>query len=159
LCSVSCSGADFCLALSDSGGDEVYDGKQWTPAPPAGAPGSPTVEFVGLSCSSSSFCVVVLKGGTAGYCLGNGWVIGRNPQWGGTTPQFQPVAVSCSSTTLCAAVNSERIITVLTSPGWNEPAVVDRAAAALAVSCVDVTTCLAIARNGATYRYELGSVT
>ncbi|HXY28467.1 MAG TPA: hypothetical protein VEH82_09330 [Acidimicrobiales bacterium] len=84
---------------------ETYDGTTWSVVPTTD-PDPPGDQFDGVSCTSSTFCVAVGGGNTAGFA----------EQWDGTqwTTMSLPVlgssfglgGVSCTSPTWCVAAGA-----------------------------------------------------
>jgi hypothetical protein len=122
LNSVSCPTATFCAAVDDAGEVVMFDGSSWSaPAPVSGTPApvtaSPTTSAGGFSsgviCPSTSECVAVGAGGSAG---GPGLIEVSSD--GGNTFNVEPVpmgtprlnGVTCFDTSHCMAVGGSMVL-------------------------------------------------
>lgn len=116
LNAVSCTGADFCMAVGGSSSDgeapliEEWDGSEWSVA------ASPAVtQLSGVSCASDMFCMAVgdSASGTAVYEWdGTGWT---------SVADAAPASsylngVSCVSADFCVAVGSQPFEGVASAP-------------------------------------------
>jgi hypothetical protein len=114
LDAVSCTPDGACMAVSNGLSAGRWDGSSWSvesmPDPANVFPGSTSATILGLSCSSSSFCVAVgfFYNGPVGQTFAE--------RWDGSSWSFQPTAqvagafearlssVSCTSPSDCVAV-------------------------------------------------------
>jgi hypothetical protein len=164
--SVSCTSANACTAIGDSGAGmmaERWDGTEWTIQPLRYPKGADESELVAVSCASARECIAV---GDATYYKtekvlaerwdGSKWTIQHVPARGGTWLGD----VSCTSATACTAVGNDNGTPL--AAHWNghrwkaahAPAHTDTAYLQ-GVSCISRRRCAAVGsyRTDATRRF------
>jgi hypothetical protein len=99
--------------------------------------------LLGVSCSSSSFCVTVGYGGRALTWDGHSW---SKPVDVDGAENLE--AVSCSSASFCAAVDEHGGAVTWDGRTWSTPADVDGTDELFGVSCVSSSFCIAVGANG-----------
>jgi hypothetical protein len=164
LTSVSCTSADYCLAVgSDSGEDiddpqppysapwlETWNGMQWSLSYPPEPASVSSESLLGVSCATSGFCLVVgdNESGPSVYASIDGKIrLLANPAG---TADFDLDGVSCVSASFCVLVGSDPEGSV--GEVWNGQrlAVMPGAAGSKpganlsAVACVSASQCVAI---------------
>jgi hypothetical protein len=149
LASVSCAGVGSCVAVGThgTGWAERLSGKTWT----ADTVLPSTAPLTSLSCTpDSSVCTAWGPGPVIETLSAGTWSLISTP---GLTPTSQPVAGSCSSATVCVAVeatglNAPHAVAVLTGSGaiWTSSFLPGPAYAGLdQVSCSSVR-CVGVGR-------------
>lgn len=120
---LSCTSATFCLADDTYGSVWRYNGRRWATieSPPAASPG-----ITGLSCASSTFCVVTVTPSTnskrqptsSGVAIFNGsrWTAVKS--WAGDTANWQ--YSTCSSTRLCLLSDHFGHVATFNGKGWRQ---------------------------------------
>jgi hypothetical protein len=136
---LSCADASHCHAISVNGDDFRYNGHTWT----AGQSFDPTGSAItGLSCPTSTFCVLAEQGGQISMLTGTTWSRPSRLSTHDTTR-----AVSCASATFCIAVASDgfyrwngSIWHLEDVPGYAE-------ADTTSISCPSATFCLSVGKS------------
>jgi Putative Ig domain len=151
LFSVSCAGATFCLAdgvLEGSFGstwaDYTYDGTAWTQVGTL-APGR------GVSCVSSTFCVIASLGDGAEIYNGTSWTTSTID-----SPTDEPQSVSCASVSFCVAVIDYGIAAIYDGTSWT-PTDIEGTTALASVSCPTTSFCMAVDESGNVILYNSGT--
>jgi hypothetical protein len=115
---ISCTSASFCIAVGrvfKSGGDQIltekWNGSKWTElTSPVMGPDA-TVDILGVSCKSTTFCMAVgwwTFEPTEAYAMkwnGTSWTVETVPNDGDTEDNILE-SVSCPTTTFCIAVGN-----------------------------------------------------
>ncbi len=156
---VSCAGPSLCVAV-DQRGDII------TSTNPGGGVAAWTLSRLGgagalsaISCPAVTLCVAV--GGNSPYLNQAGVVLASTDPAGGSPwtapgpPQMQDVygltAISCPTTTFCAATDEDGDVITSTDPSGVRPWKVTRLASVYpfdAISCPTVHFCAAVDRDG-----------
>lgn len=122
LNAVSCTSAYFCMAVGLFTANtyrttrpmaEIWDGRRWSPAPPAVSPLWNFADLQGVSCTSPRWCMAVGSSRAANYRVvalaerwdGRRWTAVRT-SYPGTAVTDELTAVSCSVSTNCEAVGN-----------------------------------------------------
>lgn len=120
--SIQCLSASLCHALDNQGDFLTYNGTEWTADFV-----NPHLYWGSLSCPTASFCM-------AGDAHGRVWSF-NGTSWMGPTPvdshgavpgehQAFPdslIAISCPSTTFCAAVDGSGYVMTFNGKSWSRP--------------------------------------
>jgi hypothetical protein len=140
--SVSCPSASFCVAVLASGFAAVYNGTTWsrpvTLSSAAGQPGS-------VSCPSTRFCLAVDALDSSAF-LFNGSTWSHAPGISDPAPGGLPgmAAVSCSSSSFCAAVDNGPNAFTFNGTRWSPATAVDPGNQLSTVSCPSAAFCAAV---------------
>jgi len=146
--SVSCPAATFCMAVDQSGNNDLtWNGSSWS-APAPIDPGGDRVELNSVSCASADFCVAVDTLGRALVWHGSGWSGPRAITGIGLT------SVSCPSSAFCVAVDGDGDALTYNGTSWSS-AHVDRTGSSLqSVSCASSSFCAAGDWDGNVYTFN-----
>ena len=120
--SVSCTGPAYCMAVGSFTPDgqnpttlaEAWTGASWAQLPPYTPSSGSTATFSGVSCASTTWCVVSAaissqgSGATQHFLLwdGQSWSDMQSPPEGDFEHWLAEGGVSCPSTTFCLAVGA-----------------------------------------------------
>jgi hypothetical protein len=140
--SISCLSESFCTAVS--GGEAiVYNGGTWS-ATSKGATGV-------VSCPTESFCLTV--GGYAASYDGSSWTSAVPVGGGGLS------SVSCSSPSLCTAVDFHGKVLTYNGSSWSAPSLIDPEGSLDSVSCPSAAFCMAAGgrQHGYALTYNKGT--
>jgi Bacterial Ig domain len=151
LTTVSCPTVSFCLAAGTTFGvvntpsAVTYNGTSWS-APIAAPPGR------GLSCASTSFCVIAdLGDGAWAY---DGDTSSEIPIAGTiASPTYEPQSVSCATATFCVAGLDSGIASIYNGTSWS-PSDIDGTIRIDSVSCPSVNFCVAFDDKGDALTYN-----
>jgi hypothetical protein len=152
---VSCSSITFCAAATVGGRVLTWNGRTWSvPALPtpisSGTLGILELvglpEIAGISCASSTFCVVVGPSGAVNTFDGKSW---SKPEAIDTSSSQQGnhdglTAVSCPSVRFCLAVDDLGRALSYNGTSWSQPHIVDPTLGLSDVSCATSTFCVAL---------------
>ena len=152
LAQLSCGARSFCAALDTNGAALVFDGSAWSPPQPI----SDSAQPVAIACTQGSFCMAVDGGAQGTYRLARGsWTASgeldvSTPQ-GGSEPNAGS-AVSCATTTFCAALDNFGEAFTWVAGRWSgasqfDPNLMDGSDA---VSCPSSGFCMVIDGDGMT---------
>ncbi len=166
LTAVSCPSRHLCVVTASNG--EIWTSEK--PLGPSAAwkkasiPGSPRVDsvygraFVGVSCSSNSFCAVV---DSYGAILVSKDPTGGRSAWVRAFSDPDTIslnAIACIATALCVASNSEGDVVSSLDPGasdshWTVSHITSRRhpEPLLAVACPSLSYCIAVSSEGHAY--------
>jgi hypothetical protein len=111
LLAVSCASAAWCVAVGYPGA-YAYDGSSWEALPAAPGESGDVYDMTDVSCPEVGVCFVAAGESLLEYSAGS---------W--TTMTFLPVSavrISCSSTSLCVAIDSNRQTYVFDGTTWTE---------------------------------------
>jgi hypothetical protein len=131
---VSCVSSSFCV-LVDFGGDAyIYNGTSWSTA--ATVFNNPTGDSA-VSCVSRTFCVAVDNGAAATYD-GSSWSAPVN-----IDAADDLYGVSCSSVTLCVAVDDSKQALTYNGSSWSAPTTIVTSPTP-SVSCAGASFCAVV---------------
>jgi hypothetical protein len=177
LSSVSCTSASFCVAVGtiESGGGSyggyavTYNGSSWGTPASIGNNAYPS----SVSCTSASFCVAVGTIESGGGSYGGYAVTYNGSSW--STPasignNAYPSSVSCTSASFCIAVGHEEngsggnttttgassyegYAVTYDGSSWGAPSNIDGDSYPSSVSCVSVSSCVAVDGSGNALTY------
>ncbi|MFC6705042.1 hypothetical protein [Flexivirga alba] len=146
---VSCPTATFCAAVDANGNALTSSGSAWAKPtqidPPAESSGSPASGSLTASCASATFCLAVdaVTGGSFTY-NGTKWSSSRS-----TGDSAAIRAVSCPTSTFCAAGDDAGNVLTWSGSSWSAPKSIDAAGNGLtSVSCSSSKFCAAVDRDG-----------
>ncbi|MGC2485052.1 MAG: hypothetical protein WA359_02265 [Acidimicrobiales bacterium] len=123
--SVSCTSANFCVAMGVSGAGDfgvTYNGTSWS------VPTSifPAVQQAGaeVSCASPNYCVAMSDAESGGSFVstynGTSWststIVGTNDH-----PALNPTSISCASANFCAVVGANGDVVTYDDASWSTP--------------------------------------
>ena len=135
---VSCTSDTFCMAVGNID-TERFDGTIWKPA---GAATYPNDLQRGISCVSTSFCMVVTRHGFSSSYDGTGW---SSPFR--VVPLGQHLmSVSCPTSLFCAAVGDLDAVQYQDG-AWTAPTRISPEQVLTTVSCVGTAFCMANGRG------------
>jgi hypothetical protein len=158
---ISCTSASFCIAVGrvfKSGGDQIlsekWNGSTWTKlTSPTMGPGA-SVDLLGVSCKSTTFCMAVgwwTFEPTEAFAMqwnGSSWTVETVPNDGNTEDNMLK-SVSCATTSFCIAVGSGpgQLIDRWNGTDWS---IVSTTAnfALNGVRCRSTTFCIAVGAQG-----------
>jgi hypothetical protein len=106
----------------------------------------------GISCPTTTFCMVVDRNGNASVFDGVDWT--QSAAFG---PGHVLTAVSCSSASFCTAVDDAGFAYQYNAGGWSSTLVVPGGTALRAVACVASLSCLAAGDAGQSFSFDPGS--
>jgi Putative Ig domain len=148
ISSMSCASASFCLAdgvLEGSFGARfaafIYNGTSWSAMP------SPS-EGRGVSCVSSSFCVIADLGDGADIYNGVSWT--QTPI---DSPSHEPQSVSCPAVNFCVAALDYGIVSTYNGTSWSS-LIIDGTIRLHAVSCPTISFCVAVDDQSNAFTYN-----
>jgi hypothetical protein len=149
LYSVSCPTVNFCLtegALTTTAGvlwsAFAYDGTSWSALSNPPAPGR------GVSCLSSTFCVIAELGDAAEIYNGSSWTTETIDN-----PTLVPQSVSCPTVSFCVAALENGIAAMYNGTSWT-PLDIDGTVELHSVSCPTVNFCVAVDDQGNELTYN-----
>jgi hypothetical protein len=140
---VSCPSVRFCMVMDAAGRIVTFDGTTWKKGP------TPPGLYAGLTCLSSSFCVMV-GGFDATFYNGKKWSASQQ-----VVNAESIFAVSCGSVTDCVALSDFDAATYDGS-GWSIQRADRGQAAELSVSCPTSAFCAASDYYGNAFTYADG---
>jgi hypothetical protein len=143
--SVSCPTSTFCIAIDNAGSVYMFNGTRWST--PTEIDAVPPANQTAVSCASSTFCVAIDDSG--GYETFNGTAWTKTHQFdtsgGGSAAQHcssnqegtcaAPAAISCPSTSFCAAVDGTGSVFTYNGSSWSAATVVDGQTPIVSLSC------------------------
>lgn len=140
--SISCASESFCVAVSEEGDAESFNGVSWSKPSKIDEQG----RLRSVSCASSSFCAAVDDRGDA--------LVFNGIAWGAPAPiargdeEFE--SVSCSSSSFCVAVSHASQYVVFNGSSWSSPHELFEHAVFedTQVSCVSSSFCVAEEDDG-----------
>jgi hypothetical protein len=112
--------------------------------------GTPT----GMSCPTTTFCLIVDEGGRSFSFDGTTTVAAGPTRL--TSAVVRPVIVSCAYATFCAATDGAHV-TTYDGTRWTEPRTFPNGFLALSLSCPTGTFCVAGGDDGHWFRFHAGS--
>jgi hypothetical protein len=130
--SVSCHSESFCVAETPGGEAAAYNGTTWSVTGPINERASSGA----VACPAESFCLAV--GGYSSTYNGSIWTSPAPVGGGGLT------SVSCSSPSLCTAVDYHGRALTYNGSGWSAPAQIDAEGGLRSVSCPVASFCAAV---------------
>jgi len=137
LAQVSCPTTSFCAIIDGWGNAFTYDGNGWSSANKI----DPVKVLSGVSCVSSSWCVVTAQGQVMTFD-GTSWSQPQTIDGGATL-----TGVSCPATSFCLAVDNHGRALTFNGTSWSSPQLIDNAGLT-GVSCVSATRCTAVDGHG-----------
>lgn len=133
LVTVSCPTSSFCMTVDVYGGVYTYRNGNWTPA------GAPAIEAGAahvVSCVSATFCALKSQDKILTF---NGSTWAPSNYAGGVVS-----AISCATSTYCAAIDSTGGARSWNGTSWSAPAATGLGTGAVALSCRATTSCVAV---------------
>ena len=116
---ISCTGAQFCMAIGANDSAWIYDGKKWSLPMSIGVG-----PFSVVSCASSTFCMAI-GGGQLDVYNGSGWSVASNID---ITPHDPIASVSCPEYNFCMAIvagqasnEDDEYSVIYDGSSWSEP--------------------------------------
>jgi hypothetical protein len=143
LVDVSCTSASFCAALDTVGGVFMYDGSTWTTRQATGI----QTPRGGISCASSTFCVVVGYEYVAVYD-GTAW----SEQHRVTEDPI--TAVDCASSSFCVVSDAGHHVLTYDGSTWSQSIIVDPNHMLTGVDCASEQMCVGVDDAGRATTYD-----
>lgn len=143
----SCSTSSNCMVIDGAGNYAYLSGGSWSRVgdfQPATTSTHPII--AGLSCVGVGFCVTADVGGYAYEWNGSAWNSGQIFDLTSSTP----VAVACSSSTFCEAIDPTNAFQ-WNGSSWSKAIAVDSHGGLIDLSCAASSACVAIDQNGYVY--------
>jgi hypothetical protein len=141
---VSCPDASTCIAMDTTGNAWTFDGVGWTSESVFS-----NLTSSSISCVSATSCVVADAHGNIATFDGTSWTNGPTPLDPVSGTEGGPyLALACSDSTFCAAVDDGGNVWYDNFGTWTTSArqLIDNAA--LSLSCVSQSFCMAVDTNG-----------
>ncbi|MDQ1721399.1 MAG: hypothetical protein QOI26_1133, partial [Pseudonocardiales bacterium] len=139
LNAVSCTSADFCVAVSSGGEALVYDGVGWTGPVLV----DPRRSLLAVSCGTPTLCLALDDLGQVLSYDGQRWFA---PVAAGPGKLLR--AVSCSGPAFCAAVDSAGEALTFDGTAWSPPVTLNHGAQSFRISCSSPSFCAAVGTAG-----------
>jgi IPT/TIG domain len=153
LGNLACTSETFCL-IGGSGGDVgKYDGTSWTLSAGVFDAGNAQLNPPDVSCVGQT-CVAVADDFYDAVSFANAFVDGRWTGQSTADKSGQLDAVSCPTTSFCAAVGGGKYAVTWQQGRWTAPVYLPSALQPYSLSCSSATFCLAADDDGPVWRYN-----